>query len=84
MGTTTLGKKNDVTTALGNKQSTVVFCIAIFVIISVFFLIKNYQELSGETIVIEDQNDVVQTKVTIAESLEELAQDKEALRLLLS
>ena len=74
----------NVTTAIGNKSSIIVFAIAIVVLIILFFAVKSYRDLSGEKIVIDDVGDIVKAKETINVNIQGLEQDKEILRSLVS
>ena len=78
---TELGKTNanadaDITTLFGSKSSLVIFAVVIVVILVAFFAVKTYQALSGETIVIENEEDLVRVEQTMETRVQSLEQDQ--------
>jgi len=68
-----------ITTVFSSKHSVVIFVIAIVLIIGLLFIFKTYQELRGETITVETEDDVFKAKQTIRENIEGLKEDVGAL-----
>ena len=64
-----------ITTIASNKRSLTLFIITIVLIFGLLTLFKTYKEISGETIVIEDESDIFKAKETITLSVEGLKQD---------
>lgn len=73
---------SDITTALGSRQSIALFFVAIVLILGMFFIVKTYRELSGENIVVESEEDLVDAKERVKGNVEQLEQDKSKLQTL--
>ena len=76
-----MGKKDahadaDITTLFGSKSSLVIFAVVVVVILVAFFAVKTYQALSGETIVIESEEDLVRVEQTMETRVQSLEQDQ--------
>tara|TARA_Y100000310_G_C20661108_1_gene804863 strand:+ start:968 stop:1219 length:252 start_codon:yes stop_codon:yes gene_type:complete len=72
------------TTAMPNSKSIFVFIVVLLLIVGLFFVLKTYKELSGEVIVINDEQGVLDAKEVVKDNLDKLDKEVEELRTLVS
>ncbi len=67
-----------------NSKSIFVFIVVLLLIVGLFFVLKTYKELSGEVIVINDEQGVLDAKEVVKDNLDKLDKEVEELRTLVS
>ena len=79
------GEETLVTTVFSNTRSLITFVVAVFVLLALFFIMKNYSSLVEErTIEVKSSDDLTLAKQKLTEQVQKLELEVGALRALVS